>query len=42
MPLGPKMPPPPGYMFYTGLYNEKHEQIFLSKTARPRALIFGM
>ena len=29
-------------MFYIGLYREKHEQIFLSETIRPRALIFGM
>ena len=29
-------------MFYIGLYREKHEKIFLSKTTRPRALIFGM
>ena len=29
-------------MFYIGLYREQHEQIFLSETTRPRALIFGM
>ena len=29
-------------MFYIGLYREKHENIFLSETTRPRALIFGM
>ena len=29
-------------MFYKGLYRENHEKIFLSETARPRALIFGM
>ena len=30
------------HMFYIGLYREKHENIFLSETIRPRALIFGM
>ena len=29
-------------MFNIGLYRVKHEKIFLSKTTRPRALIFGM
>ena len=29
--LGPKMAPSWGHMFYTGLYKEKHEKIFLSK-----------
>ena len=29
-------------MFYIGLYREKMKKIFLSKTIRPRALIFGM
>ena len=29
-------------MFYIGLYKEKYEQIFLSKTIRLGALIFGM
>ena len=33
---------PRGHMFYTGLYREKHEKIFLSKTTRPSALIFNM
>ena len=42
MPLGPKMALPRGHMFYTGLYKEKPEKIFSSKTTRPRALIFGM
>ena len=42
MPLGPKKAPPRGHMFYTGLYKEKPEIIFLSKATRPRALIFSM
>ena len=29
-------------MLYIDLYREKHENIFLSETTRPRALIFGM
>ena len=29
-------------MFYIGLYREKHEKIFLSKTIWPTALVFGM
>ena len=29
-------------MLYKGLNMEKHEQIFLSETIRPRAMIFGM
>ena len=29
-------------MFYIGLYKEKHENIFLSETIRPRAMTFGM
>ena len=39
---GPKMVPLQGHVFYIGLYREKDETIFLSKTTRPRALIFGM
>ena len=33
---------PRGHMYYIGLYKEKHEKIFLSKTTRPRAFMFGM
>ena len=29
-------------MLYIGLYRVQQEKIFLSETARPRALIFGM
>ena len=29
-------------MLYIGINREKHEQIFLSDTIRPGALIFGM
>ena len=36
------MAPLQGHMFHIGLYREKHERIFLSKTTRSRALIFGM
>ena len=36
------MAPPQCHMFYIGLYREKHEKIFLSKTTWPGALIFGM
>ena len=36
------MASPLGHMVYIGLYREKHEQVFLSETAMPRALIFGM
>ena len=36
------MAPPWGHLFYIGLYKVKHENIFLSETTRPRALIFGM
>ena len=41
MPLGLKMAPPRGHIFYIGLYREKHRKIFLSETIRLRALIFG-
>ena len=41
MPLGSKMVRP-GVTVYIGLYRETHEKNFLSKTTRPRALIFGM
>ena len=30
------------HMLYIGLNREKHEQISLSETFRPRAMIFGM
>ena len=40
MPLGPKMAPPQGRMFYIDLYSEKPEKI-LTETIRPRVLIFG-
>ena len=40
--LGPKIVMPRGHMFYIDLYREKHEKIFLLKTTRPVALIFGM
>ena len=33
---------PGDHMFYTGLFRGKHGKIFLSKTIRPRTLIFGM
>ena len=40
---GVKMAPPGGHMFYMyRLISGKHEKIFLSKTLRSRALIFGM
>ena len=42
MPLGPKMAPPQGHMFYIGLYREKDETIFLTEATMPRALIFGL
>ena len=29
-------------MLYIGLFREKHENIFLSETTRPGAMIFGM
>ena len=41
-PLGPKMALPRDHMIYIGLFRGKHEKIFLSKTIRPRAFIFGM
>ena len=41
-PWGKKGPHLESHIFYIGLYGEKHEQIFLSDTTRPRALIFGM
>ena len=36
------MAPPRGYMFNIDLFKEQHEEIFLSETTRPRALIFDM
>ena len=42
MPLGPKMAPSRGHMFYIGLYREKHDKILLSETIRPRDLRFGV
>ena len=36
------MTPPGGHMLYIDLYREKHENIFLSETTRPKAFIFGM
>ena len=39
MPLRPKLTPPWGHMRYIDLYREKHEQIVLSETIRPRAMI---
>ena len=36
------MAPPRGHMFNIGLYKEQHEEIFLSETTRPGALIFDM
>ena len=31
------MAPPPGHMFYTGLYKENLKKIFLSETTGPKA-----
>ena len=42
MPLGSKMAPPGGRIFYIGLYREKLRKIFLSETIRLRALTFGL
>ena len=33
---------PGGHMIYIGLYREKHDKIFLSKTTKLEALIFGI
>ena len=41
-PWSQKWPRPGGHMFYTGLYREQHEKIYLSETTRPRVLIFSM
>ena len=39
---GTKNGPTPGSYVYIDLYREKHEEIFLSETIWPRALIFGI
>ena len=42
IPLRPKMVHPMDHLLYIGLNRVKPENIFLSETIRPRAMIFGM
>ena len=42
MPLGPKMAPPRGHMFYIGLYSKNMKKSSCLKIIQPKVFIFGI